>query len=489
MASYFRIANSAVLALWLILIGYLSYRDYHGTHLSEQRAQTSITKAVHWYDIYGNDVKVGSSSLSMKKIGDSIILEDRKEIKVKNDNENDGEIKTLISEVECLCNTDFSIRSIEYRSHFKDEAGIVVKGEVDKDVIIFFLESPSLRKTHKVATGGKPFYLPLTALLAINNQRPPVNSSFDLPIINFIDLNIENVRIKLADIIPVKIGLQIDSVFKYKLGSSYIWTDEKGVVIKEQLRTGITRYLQSENRTIDPASRLLYDYTDLPYFKSNRIIDDTQALKSVRFSIKGISPDKELYRNSEATMNDGILTVVTSLPEILKKSSYSLPYSNNDLLEFISADMWISSDVEAFQRTGRAFAHGRHNDPYALSKYLTGYVYGLVNTSLSFFLYSSEEILQFRWGDNVEKTLMFATYARAGGLPTRIVGGFVYRNGFFYFHTWPEVWIGQWVAADPALSQFPADAFHVPLITGTMGDIISRIDELRSIKLEILETS
>ena len=35
---------------------------------------------------------------------------------------------------------------------------------------------------------------------------------------------------------------------------------------------------------------------------------------------------------------------------------------------------------------------------------------------------------------------MLASFARAGGLPTRLIGGFVYKDGYFYFHTWPEVW-------------------------------------------------
>jgi hypothetical protein len=67
------------------------------------------------------------------------------------------------------------------------------------------------------------------------------------------------------------------------------------------------------------------------------------------------------------------------------------------------------------------------------------------------------------------------------------VGGFIYVNGYFYFHTWPEVWLDKWVPVDPAFVQFPADVTHIPLKQGTLEEIISIVDDLRDIKIEIME--
>ena len=64
---------------------------------------------------------------------------------------------------------------------------------------------------------------------------------------------------------------------------------------------------------------------------------------------------------------------------------------------------------------------------------------------------------------------------------------FTYFNGYFYFHTWPEVWLDKWVPADPAFAQFPADVTHIPLKQGTLEEIISIIDDLRDIEIEIME--
>jgi hypothetical protein len=106
-----------------------------------------------------------------------------------------------------------------------------------------------------------------------------------------------------------------------------------------------------------------------------------------------------------------------------------------------------------------------------------------------FTLQSAENFLKSLTGDYLERSIMFASYTRAAGLPTRLVGGLIYVNGYFYFHAWPEVWLDKWVPVDPTFFQFPADITHIPLKEGTLRDIISTVDDLKSISIEILEAS
>ena len=54
-------------------------------------------------------------------------------------------------------------------------------------------------------------------------------------------------------------------------------------------------------------------------------------------------------------------------------------------------------------------------------------------------------------GDCNEHTVLFVALARALGLPARTAVGLVYLDGSFYYHAWPEVWLGEWVAVDPDL--------------------------------------
>jgi len=62
----------------------------------------------------------------------------------------------------------------------------------------------------------------------------------------------------------------------------------------------------------------------------------------------------------------------------------------------------------------------------------------------------------------------------------------VYLDGRFYYHAWPEVYLGDWVAVDPTLGQFPADAAHLRITTGGLARQAELIRLIGSLKLEVL---
>src|SRR5207302_11353989 len=76
--------------------------------------------------------------------------------------------------------------------------------------------------------------------------------------------------------------------------------------------------------------------------------------------------------------------------------------------------------------------------------------------------------------------------ARAAGLPARAVAGLLYRGGRFYYHAWPEVYLGDWVAVYPTLDQFPVDAAHVRFVIGGLARQVELVRLIGSLKLEVL---
>ena len=78
--------------------------------------------------------------------------------------------------------------------------------------------------------------------------------------------------------------------------------------------------------------------------------------------------------------------------------------------------------------------------------------------------------------------MLYVALARALGLPARTAAGVVYVRGRFYYHAWPEVWLGQWVAVDPTFGQFPADASHLRFVVGGLArqvELMRLIGQLR----------
>ncbi len=78
-------------------------------------------------------------------------------------------------------------------------------------------------------------------------------------------------------------------------------------------------------------------------------------------------------------------------------------------------------------------------------------------------------VLASRRGDCTEHTALFLDGALALGLEARPVAGLLYledgsAGAAFYPHAWAEVQVGsRWVAVDPTLGTWPADAARVPL--------------------------
>jgi transglutaminase-like putative cysteine protease len=76
----------------------------------------------------------------------------------------------------------------------------------------------------------------------------------------------------------------------------------------------------------------------------------------------------------------------------------------------------------------------------------------------------ARDVLVRRSGDCNAHTVLFVALARALGLPARPVAGLLLANGRYYYHAWAEVYLGDWVAVDPTLDQFPADVAHLRLV-------------------------
>jgi hypothetical protein len=74
--------------------------------------------------------------------------------------------------------------------------------------------------------------------------------------------------------------------------------------------------------------------------------------------------------------------------------------------------------------------------------------------------------LRSRRGTADGKARLLATLARVSGIPARVVTGLAVLPIGSFGHTWTELWIGGWVAADPTYGHFPASASLVRLTVG-----------------------
>jgi hypothetical protein len=142
-----------------------------------------------------------------------------------------------------------------------------------------------------------------------------------------------------------------------------------------------------------------------------------------------------------------------------------LPMRDTALAAELAPEPLVQSDDPRIQAQARQIA-GRERRAGPVAELLTHWVHRSLRKDITISVPSAAQVLEDRRGDCNEHTVLYVALARALGLPARTAAGLVYLRGRFYYHAWPEVWLGAWVAVDPTFDQFPADASHLRFVVG-----------------------
>ncbi len=479
--------NIIFILLWFSILGILLYREYIGGEIKKLTpSKDIIQKITNWYEIYKKNEKIGFASSTVEMVGDDLIFKDERYL--KSEKHSDSTIKELLK---TIADSSYTPKSFEYTLTTQKER-IHIKGDIKGEDIIFFVELPDRRFTKKLPF-KKEFYLPNTLIPVIHqNIKQSKDSStlqkaFTITTIDIKGLKLIDTRAILEEIMPVKAGINVLSVFKYRIGNTLFFVNENGVIIKEAHSGDMVYYISDEKRAKDfNGARLIFDYTLLKPLRSEVLISYPERLSLLEVQLKGFNPAPEIYKDSMVTTDKNILVIKKA--ELGKDNhyTYTLPYKDVALRMHIMPDAWIRSDYEDLKKTGQIYASSEGNDAMAFAKYLTSYLFRLVSTQPEFIIPDSKEILDYRQGDGIERSLLFASYSRGAGLPTRLMGGLIYRNGYFFFHVWPEIWLNAWIPVDPSLYQFPADVTHIPLVTGSLEEILLITSHMNNIDIKIM---
>jgi transglutaminase-like putative cysteine protease len=154
----------------------------------------------------------------------------------------------------------------------------------------------------------------------------------------------------------------------------------------------------------------------------------------------------------------------------------------------LEATPLIQVDDPRIRETARSIADGETN-PAVVARRLTAWVYDRLAKDITLSIPSAVQVLEMGQGDCNEHTVLYVALARALGLPTRTAVGLVHLNGRFYYHAWPEVWLDEWVAVDPTLDQYPADAMHLRFLVGGLARQVELIRLIGRLDLDIVSTS
>jgi transglutaminase-like putative cysteine protease len=131
---------------------------------------------------------------------------------------------------------------------------------------------------------------------------------------------------------------------------------------------------------------------------------------------------------------------------------------------------------------------GRETDPRVVAERINRWVYDSLRKEITVGVPSALATLRSRVGDCNEHAQLYVALARAAGIPARTAAGLAWVRGKFYYHAWPEVFLGTWVAVDPTFGEFPADAGHVRFVTGGVGRQAELLRLIGTLRLDVLSS-
>lgn len=170
---------------------------------------------------------------------------------------------------------------------------------------------------------------------------------------------------------------------------------------------------------------------------------------------------------------------------------YSLPFKAPHLDDYLTSDRHIMPDLPEIQVIV-ADILGNETDAWLGVKALNDWVFRFINDEPSYRNLTTAQILESQAGDCNEHAILFASLARAAGIPTKIAQGFRATNHGWVAHMWNEVWLDEWISIDPSHGQTAPDALLLKLFDSSSAEDLN-IHEVNimtnlNIRIQMYET-
>jgi transglutaminase-like putative cysteine protease len=310
--------------------------------------------------------------------------------------------------------------------------------------------------------------------------------TYRFPLFNPATMGTEEATISIESKELIKIGDSQQTVYKLKESfqgmETTSWVTQDGETIKEESALGYVLLRENEAEAKKRRkSGPVVDVISLAMIPSDPIKDPARTTY-VKARLKGVPLQGFQLDGDRQTLQGDVI-------EIRKQdypTSYSLPYSGKEQAHYLLPNALIQSDdKKIIQKAAKILSNEKN--AYEAARKLNDWVYTTVKKKPVISIPSALEVLSQLEGDCNEHTALYTALARASGIPTRMAVGIVYMENGFYYHAWPEIWVGHWMPVDPTFNQFPADATHIRFITGNLdmqADIIKLVGKL---KIEVLE--
>jgi transglutaminase-like putative cysteine protease len=502
-----RLVGLAVLAVWLGIVGWHVRREYYqpaGVRLAA--GARTLAPGAHWYIIRMDGVPIGIAQSRLDTVPEGFLFWDDTTLDIPAL----GRVQRARAVTRLELSPVLDVRA--FRFQLESEIGsFAVRGTVEADSAIALVMDAGGGPQQSRMKPSEPLLLDAALLLRMAASGAlRVGNEFAARIFDPSSMAERTMLVRVTErgTIVVPDSAQfiddrwqptlLDTVPVFRVEQKFggvslaSWVDEDGQIVRAESPLGFTiertyyELARQEWRGGAAAGALAAGYGALiegTAISSNVDLDAVPARAQLAVHLGGVDlAGFDLEGGRQQLRGDTLLVTREATPA----APYALPYRGGGAAaEELAATPLIQSADARIVEVARRVAAGS-SEPAEVARRLTDWVYGALRKDVTLSVPSALQVLEAKRGDCNEHTVLYVALARALGLPARTAVGLVHLRGNFYYHAWPEVWLGEWVAVDPTLGQYPADASHLRFLVGGLARQVELIRLIGRLQLEVL---
>lgn len=478
-----KVTSTLILLFWFAMLGLLIERTYlrpSSVIALDAVTEEGLRAADEWFGIYQQGKKIGYAYTRIRPEAETYHLYEESELDILAL----GSVQRVRTIINSYTTRNFLLKYFDFTMH-SGMTTMIVKGAVLGRKLVLDIETGGQTRTERIPLVNPPYLSPniKPAILLMGLEQ---GKQYRFPLFNPATMSTEEASISVESKERIKIGDTEQTIYKLKESfqgmETTSWLTQDGETLKEESALGyvLLKETMAEAKKRDKGGPIV-DIISLTMIASDPIRESSRV-RHLRARLKGAALQGFHLDGDRQILKEDVIEVhADDVPAV-----YKLPYSGKEQAGYLLPNALIQSDDKKIIDQSRKILSGE-KDAHDVAKKLNEWVYKTIRKKPVVSIPSALEVLKQREGDCNEHTALFTALARAAGIPTRMAAGIVYLENGFYYHAWPEVWLGQWMAVDPTFNQFPADATHIRFITGNLDRQSEILRLVGKLKVEVLE--
>jgi transglutaminase superfamily protein len=476
-------AYTLILLFWFLMLGLLIERNYirpSSVIALDAVTQEGVRASDEWFGIYQQGKKIGYAHTRVMPETETYHLYEESELDILAL----GSVQRVRTAINSYATRNFLLKYFDFTMQ-SGETTLKVKGAVIGKKLVLDIVTGGQTRTERIPLADPPYLSPnIKPAILLMGLEPGRKYRFSL--FNPATMSTEEAGITVESKERIKIGNSEQVVYKLKESfqgmETSSWITQDGETLKEESALGYVLLKESmlEAKKRDKGGPVV-DIISLTMIPSDPIKDSARATY-LKARLSGVPLRGFQLDGDRQLLKDDVIEIDGQD----HSARYTLPYADKEQREYLLPNALIQSDDKRIIDRSSSILKGEKNSREA-AKMLNDWVYASLAKKPVVSIPSALEVLERREGDCNEHTALYTALARAAGIPTRMAAGIVYMENGFYYHAWPEVWLGGWMPIDPTFNQFPADATHIRFMTGNLDRQSEILRLVGKLKVQVLE--